>query len=124
MELGLQQLRRGSPATARTAFAEFLKSYPQHARAGDAWFFMAEAWSADQQTDSAAAAYQQVVNHFPTSGHMPAALYKLGLIAMQAGRKDEARAQFNRLVASFPLSEEAALARDQLRALGPAPRPH
>ena len=25
MELGLQQLRRGSPATARTAFAEFLK---------------------------------------------------------------------------------------------------
>jgi len=120
MELGLQQLRRGSPATARTAFAEFLKNYPLHARAGDAWFFTGEAWTADQQSDSAAAAYQQVVQHFPSSGHMAAALYKLGLIAGQAGKKDEARAQFNRLVASFPLSDEAALARDQLRALGPA----
>ena len=125
MELGLQQLRRGSPATARTAFAEFLKDYPQHARAGDAWFFTGEAWTADQRSDSAAAAYQQVVLHFPSSGHMAAALYKLGLIAVQAGKKDEARAQFNRLVASFPLSDEAALARDQLRALGPAAaRPH
>jgi tol-pal system protein YbgF len=125
MELGLQQLRRGSPATARTAFAEFLKDYPLHARAGDAWFFTGEAWTADQRSDSAAAAYQQVVNHFPSSGHMAAALYKLGLIAVQAGKKDEARAQFTRLVASFPLSEEAALARDQLRALGPAAsRPH
>jgi tol-pal system protein YbgF len=125
MELGLQQLRRGSPATARTAFAEFLKNYPLHARAGDAWFFTGEAWTADQQSDSAAAAYQQVVQHFPSSGHMAAALYKLGLIAVQAGKKDEARAQFNRLAASFPLSEEAALARDQLRALGPATaRPH
>ena len=113
------------PATARTAFAEFLKHYPLHARAGDAWFFTGEAWTADQRPDSAAAAYQQVVQHFPSSGHMAAALYKLGLIAVQAGKKDEARAQFNRLVASFPLSEEAALARDQLRALGPAAaRPH
>ena len=124
MELGLQQLRRGSPATARTAFAEFLKRYPLHARAGDAWFFTGEAWNADQRTDSAAAAYQQVAQHFPTSGHMAAALYKLGLLAVQAGNKDEARAQFSRLVASFPLSEEAALARDQLRFLGPAARPH
>jgi len=124
MELGLQQLRRGSPATARTAFAEFLKAYPLHARAGDAWFFTGEAWNADQRPDSAAAAYQQVVQHFPTSGHMPAALYKLGLIAVQKGNKDEARAEFNRLVASFPLSDEAALARDQLRSLGPAAQPH
>ncbi len=120
MELGLQQLRRGSPATARTAFGEFLKRYPLHARAGDAWFFTGEAWNADGRADSAAAAYQQVVQHFPTSGHMAAALYKLGLIAVQAGKKDDARTFFNRLVGSFPLSEEAALARDQLRTLGAA----
>ena len=126
MEMGLQQLRRGSPATARTAFAEFLKAYPLHARSGDALFFTGEAWNAEQRADSAAAAYQQVVQHFPSSGHMAAALYKLGLLAVQAGKKDEARTHFNRLVASFPLSEEAALARDQLRALGPAApaRPH
>jgi tol-pal system protein YbgF len=120
MEMGLQQLRRGSPATARTAFGEFLRRYPAHPRAGDAYFFTGEAWSADQRTDSAAAAYHQVVQRFPASGHVAAAFYKLGLIAAAAGRSDDARTQFNRLVAAFPLSEEAALAREQLRALGPA----
>jgi tol-pal system protein YbgF len=120
MELGLQQLRRGSPATARMAFAEFLRRYPEHARAGDAYFFLGEAWSADQRADSAAAAYQQVAQHFPASGHIAAALYKLGLLAVQAGRRDDARAQFTRLVGAYPLSDEAALAREQLRTLGPA----
>lgn len=123
MELGLQQLRRGSPATARSAFAEFLKLYPTHARAGDAVFFTGEAWSADQQADSAAAAYRVVVQRYPTSGHVAAALFRLGVIAANAGRRDEARRDFNQLIAAYPLSDEAALAREQLRSLGGAPAP-
>jgi tol-pal system protein YbgF len=120
MELALQQLRRGSPATARTGFAEFLKLYPSHARAGDAWFFIGESWTAEQRTDSAAAAYRRVVQHYPTSGHAAAALYKLGLIAAAANQREEARKEFNQLVATYPRSAEAALAREQLRNLGPA----
>jgi tol-pal system protein YbgF len=120
MELGLQQLRRGSPATARSAFDEVLRSYPSHPRAGDAWFFIGESWTAEHRPDSAAAAYRQVVQHYPASGHVASALYKLALAAVAAGRKDEARQLFGRLVAAYPLSEEAALAREQLRSLGPA----
>jgi tol-pal system protein YbgF len=120
MELALQQLRRGSPATARTAFEEFLKLYPTHPRAGDAWFFIGESWNAERRSDSAAAAYLKVVQRFPSSGHVAAALYKLGMIAAAAGRRDEARSQFNQLVSAYPLSEEAALAREQLRTLGAA----
>lgn len=121
MELGLQQLRRGSPSTARSAFAQFLKLFPSHARAGDAYFFAGEAWSTEGSSDSAAAAYRQVVQRYPASGHVAAALYKLGMIAMGAGRRDEAKAQFNQLTGAYPLSEEAALAREQLRSLGAAP---
>jgi tol-pal system protein YbgF len=124
MELGLQQLRRGSPATARSAFAEFLKRYPTHARAGDAVFFTGEAWSADQQTDSAAAAYRAVVQHYPASGHVAAALFRLGVLAANAGRRDEARRDFNQLIGAYPLSDEAALAREQLRSLGGGPAPN
>ena len=129
MELGLQQLRRGSPATARSAFAQFLGQYPTHVRAGDAYFFTGEAWSAEQRTDSAAAAYRQVVQRYPASGHVAAALYKLGMIALGAGRRDDAIAQFSSLVAAYPTSAEASLAREQLRTLGaaapapPKPRP-
>ena len=121
MELGLQQLRRGSPSTARSAFAQFLKLFPAHARAGDAYFFTGEAWSTEGSGDSAAAAYREVVQRYPASGHVAAALYKLGMIAVGAGRRDEAKAQFNQLVGAYPLSEEAALAREQLRSLGSAP---
>ncbi len=128
MELGLQQLRRGSPATARTAFAEFLKLYPTHSRAGDAWFFTGEAWTADKNSDSAAAAYRQVVQRYPGSGHVAAALYKLGTIALSAGQREEARTEFTQLVGRYPQSAEAALAREQLKSLGAAPpaaaRPH
>jgi tol-pal system protein YbgF len=123
MELGLQQLRRGSPATARSAFAQFLKTYPTHPRAGDAWFFTGEAWTAERNGDSATAAYRQVVQHYPASGHVAAAMYKLGTSALGAGRREDAKAQFTQLVAAYPLSEEAALAREQLRTLGAAPAP-
>lgn len=123
MELGLQQLRRGSPATARSAFAEFLRTYPTHPRAGDAVFFTGEAWAAEHQADSAAVAYRLVVKRYPSSGHVPAALFKLGMIAANAHRGEEARSLFTQLVSGYPLSDEAALAREQLRSLGAAPTP-
>lgn len=119
MEIALQQLRRGSPGTARVGFAEFLRCFPTNARAGDAEFFVGESWAAEQRADSASAAYRLVVQRYPGSPRAPAALYKLGLQAAQAGRRDEARTHFNRLVNAYPSSQEAALARDQLRALAP-----
>lgn len=119
MELALQQLRRGSPGTARIALAEFQRRFPSHARAADAEFFTGEAWAAEQRADSAAAAYRRVVERFPASPRAASALYKLGVQALAAGRRDEARTIFGRVVAAYPASEEAALARDQLRSLAP-----
>jgi tol-pal system protein YbgF len=120
LELSLQQLRRGSPATARAGFAEFLRRFAAHPRAADAEFFTGEAWSAERQSDSAAAAYRIVAQRWPQSPRAPAALYKLGVMAAAAGKVDEARQHFTRVTTAYPGSEEAALARDQLRALPPA----
>ncbi len=119
MELGQQQLRRGSPGTARVAFAEFLRRFGTHPRAADAEFLTGEAWAAEQRADSAAAAYRRVVDRYPSSPRAASALYRLGVQAAAAGRRDEARTLFTRVVAAFPASEEAALARDQLRSLPP-----
>jgi tol-pal system protein YbgF len=119
LELGLQQLRRGSPATARVAFAEFLRRFPAHERVADAEFFIGESWTAEQRPDSAAAAYSRVVERHATSPRAAASLYKLGLIAVAAGRRAEARRHFERVIQSYPTSEEAALAREQLRAIPP-----
>jgi len=114
-ELSLQQLRRGSPQTARLGFQKMLQEYPTHDRAADAQFFIGETWSATAP-DSAAAAYQLVVKSFPNSARASAALYKLGLIAEQRGDHAGARVYFQRVLAGYPRSEEAPLAREKLQA--------
>jgi tol-pal system protein YbgF len=119
MEISLQQLRRNSPGTARAGFAEFLRRFPQHARAVDAEFFTGEAWTADGNADSAAAAYQRVIQRYAASPRAATAMYRLALRALQAGKRDEARTLFTRLTSAYPTSDEAALARERLRALPP-----
>src|SRR6266704_4905093 len=69
-DLSLQQFRRGSLATARVGFREFLRIYPTHERAADALFYVGETW-APENADSAAAVYQQVVKSYPNSPRAP-----------------------------------------------------
>jgi tol-pal system protein YbgF len=116
-DLSLQQFRRGSLGTARLGFREFLRIFPTHERAADALFYIGESW-AGESADSAAAVYQQVVKTFPNSPRAPAALYKLGLLAEQRGDKAAARTYYARVVAGYPRSDEANLARDKLQRLG------
>src|SRR6266436_2324016 len=85
-DLSLQQYRRGSVATARLGFREFLRIFPKHEHAADALFYVGETW-ASENADSAAGVYQQVVKTHPNSPRAPAALYKLGLLAEQRGTR-------------------------------------
>lgn len=116
-DLSLQQFRRGSLATARLGFREFLRIFPTHERAADALFYVGETFGGEN-ADSAAAVYQQVVKSHPNSPRAPAALYKLGLLAERRGNKAAARTYYNRVIAGYPRSDEANLARDKLQRLG------
>src|SRR5215208_6269597 len=116
-EASLAQLRRGSTSTARLGLREMLRSYPTSPRAPDALYFIGQSF-ASENPDSAAAYYQQVVDAHGTSARAPSALYNLGLLAER--RKDTAKARdaYQRVVQKYPQSDEAALARDRLKALG------
>jgi tol-pal system protein YbgF len=116
-DLSLQQYRRGSLATARLGFREFLRVYAGDPRAPDALFYIGETF-APENPDSAATAYQQVVKAYPGSLRAPSALYKLGLLAESRGNKPAARTYYQRVVAGYPRSDEANLARDKLQRLG------
>lgn len=116
-DLSLQQFRRGSLGTARLGFREFLRMFPTNERAPDALFYIGETF-AGEHADSAAAIYQQVVKTYPSSPRAPAALYKLGLLAEQRGNKAAARTYYSRVIAGYPRSDEANLARDKLQRLG------
>jgi tol-pal system protein YbgF len=116
-EASLAQLRRGSTSTARLGLRELLRVHPNSDRAGDALYFIGQSFAAENP-DSAAAYYEQVVQKHPTSSRAGSALYNLGLLAER--RKDTRRARdaYQRVVQRYPQSDEAALARDRLRALG------
>ena len=116
-DLSLQQYRRGSLATARLGFREFLRVYPGDQRAPDALFYVGETF-APENPDSAGAVYQQLVKAYPNSLRAPASLYKLGLLAESRGNKPAAKNYYQRVVAGYPRSDEANLARDKLQRLG------
>ncbi len=117
-DLSLQQYRRGSLATARLGFREFLRVFPTHERAPDALFYVGESFE-QAAPDSATAVYDQVVKNYPNSPRAASALYKLGLLAEQHGDRATARTYYARVIAGYPRSPEADLARQNQQRLKP-----
>lgn len=117
-DVSLQQYRRGSLATARLGFREFLRVFPTHERAPDALFYIGESFE-QSAPDSAAAIYDQLVRAHPNSARAPSALYKLGLLAEQRSDRAAARTYYSRVIAGYPRSPEADLARQNQQRLRP-----
>lgn len=115
-DVSLQQYRRGSVTTARLGFREFLRVFPAHERAPDALFYIGESFE-QSAPDSAAAVYDQLVRAYPNSPRAPSALYKLGLVAEQRGDRTAARTYYSRVIAGYPRSPEADLARQNQQRL-------
>lgn len=117
-QTSLDQLRRGSATVARAGFEELLRAYPQSDDAPEAMIYIAETYAAERNQVAADSVYGLVVQRFPASPKAATALYKRGVALRAAGRTAQARAAFDRVVKDYPRSDEAALARDQLRTLG------
>jgi tol-pal system protein YbgF len=117
-EASLQQYRRGSTATARMGFREFLRVYPTHERAADALYYVGESFE-QSAPDSAATVYDQLVKGYPNSSRAPSALYKLGRLAEQKGDKTAARNYYSRVISAYPRTPEADLARQNQQRLRP-----
>ncbi len=116
-DASLQQLRRGSAATARSGLSELLKTYPTSERAPDALYFIGQSW-ATENPDSARFYYNEVVRTHPESPRAASALYNLGLLAERRKDNAGARESYQRVIQKYPKSDEAALAKDRLKSLG------
>ena len=113
----LDQLRRGSPGSARRGFEELLRLYPTSDVAGEAQFYIGEALAAEGNLSAADTAYGTVVARYSESARAPTALYKRALLLQQRGNIAMARTALNDLVRRYPRSDEAQLARERLRTL-------
>jgi TolA-binding protein len=116
-ETSLGQLRLGSAGTARSGFRELMRAYPTSDKVPDALYYIGQSFETES-ADSALVYYDQVARNHPESPRSASALYHIGLIRERANALTEAREAYQRVVSSYPDSDEAALARDRLRALG------
>jgi tol-pal system protein YbgF len=116
-EASLAQLRRGSLSTARLGLRELIRLHPTSERTPDALYFIGQSF-ASENPDSAAAYYAQVVEKHAGSPRAASALYNLGLLAERRKDTAGARGAYQRVAEKYPQSDEAALARDRLKALG------
>jgi tol-pal system protein YbgF len=117
--MALDQLRRGSTSAARAGFTDFLAQYPQHERAGDAQYFIAETLERDQKALDAEAAYLSVYTRFPRSEKAPTAMFKRAALLRAQNKPDRSREVLNLLIRAYPRSDEADLARERLRPAAP-----
>ena len=111
------QLRRGSAGTARAGLRELLQQHPTSELVPDALYYIGQSFSSENP-DSAAFYYGRVVQEHGSSPRAAAALYSLGLLAERRGDKAGARAAYDQLIKNHSKSDEAALARDRLKAIG------
>ncbi len=113
--MALDQLRRGSTSAARAGFTDFLAQYPQHERAGDAQYYIAETLERDNKAIDAEAAYLSVYTRFPRSEKAPTAMFKRAALLGTQNKPDKAREVLDLLIKTYPRSDEADLARERLR---------
>lgn len=124
-------ISKGSYSLAIAGFREFLRRYPDHELAGNAQYWIGEAYLSlargyvsSDQADKAAESLNQAVLEFgkvlanyPRSEKVPTALYKEALALIELKQPQIAQQRLQYLVDNFPQSEEAPLARERLAAL-------
>jgi tol-pal system protein YbgF len=122
---------KGSYSLAIAGFREFARRYPGHDLAGNAQYWIGEAYlslarghSNAAQTDRASEALSQAVQEFrkvlanyPRAEKVSAALYKEALALIELKQPQQAQARLQYLVDNFPQAEETPHARERLAVL-------
>lgn len=115
------QLSTGQTDAAITAFDAYLVKYPGGGYASNVQYWLGEAYRVKQDNEAARAAFNKVIEAYPTSQKVPDALLKLGYIEMEQKNTDKAREYLTRIGTDYPNSNAAYLATKKLATLDAKP---
>jgi tol-pal system protein YbgF len=107
-------LKDGQYDHAITAFQSFLATYPNSQLADNAQYWLGEAYYVNKSFPEALAAFQRVAQVYPQSRKLPDALLKVGFCEYELKQYGAARDTLSQLLARFPDTPSAALARQRL----------
>lgn len=114
---GLDGVKAGRYDQAITDFEAFLASYPKSEFAGNAQYWIGEANYVSRRFDKAATNFKKVIDTYPASNKLPDAMVKLGFSYQELGDREQARKMLNDVVARYPDSPAARLAKERLQKL-------
>ena len=127
-----QDFTKGNYTLAIAEFRDFVRRFPDAPQAdsaqywlGESYFSMGRAAEGAGQAAKAREAFEQAVQeyrkvfvNYPRGKQVPTALYKEALALVELKQPKIAQSRLRYLVDNFPQSEEAPLAREQLKNLG------
>jgi tol-pal system protein YbgF len=93
-------------------FVDFIAKYPKHPLAGNAQYWIGEAYWAQRDYRQALVEFEKVFEH--GSAKAPDALLKIGLCHIRLNDVPRAQTAWQRVVNEYPKSEPAAMARSLL----------
>ena len=94
------------------SFQAFVAAYPTSDKLANAHYWIGEVQLAQQKLEPARAAFKLVVDQFAGHSKRPDALYKLGVTQDRLGDLAGRKQSFDQLVAEYPQSSAAGLARN------------
>ncbi len=106
---------KGNYSEAIEGFQAYGKEAQGGALVDNALYWIGESYAALGQLQKAVNTLQELVNKYPSSARVPAALYRMGIIYEEGKDTRTANFYYNQVVREFPNSPEAALARSKLQ---------
>lgn len=103
--------------SAIRGFEAFLKSYPKHALAANAQYWIGESYAHMKQYRDAIDAERRLLGTYPDSNKAPDALLIIGTAEGNLGDNAAARKTYEELVAKYPASDAADKAKGRLAKL-------
>ena len=116
-DAALGELREGRYPQAIADLQRFLSAWPHSSRAGDAQYWLGEAWYLSRNYDAAKEAFINLGLRYPQNARLPDALLKLGYLYGEQGDTARAREVLQKLVQVYPNSPAASLAERRLQSL-------
>ena len=115
----MENIQNESFQLAESQLLSFFMQFPKHELAGNAQYWLGEAVYGQRKYDLAISEFTKVLGKYSKSPNVPSALLKIGFAQVELGQKKTAIKTFNRLIKSYPKSQEtqeAKLALEELKA--------
>jgi tol-pal system protein YbgF len=112
---GLDAQKSGNPQKARELLTKFVEQNPKHELAANAHYWIGETYYTEKIYDQAILEYEKVIKNYPGKEKVPGAMLKQAMAFKGLGDVTSARYVLNKLLESYPHSEEAAMAKAKLK---------